>query len=107
MSLLLLTLASSLLAVAVASAEQVSAVDLVRNPTPYRNRVFPMRGTMLNPRPATIGDLAVPTATVFELSASPALLKVLATVQGARARSRESPCRRRPDAPAPDTAWPS
>jgi hypothetical protein len=79
-SLLLRTLASSLLAVAVASAEEVSAVDIVRNPTPYQNRVITVRGTMLNPRPATIGGLAVPPATVFELSAGPALLKVLTTV---------------------------
>jgi len=40
MSLILRTLAWSMLAVAAASAEEVSAVDIVRNPTPYRNRVI-------------------------------------------------------------------
>ncbi|HMB36067.1 MAG TPA: hypothetical protein VKV41_18630 [Methylomirabilota bacterium] len=40
MSLLLRTLASSMPAVAAASAEEVSAVDIVRNPTLYRNRVI-------------------------------------------------------------------
>jgi len=80
MSLLLRTLASSMLAVAVASAEEVSAVDIVRNPSPYRNRVITVRGIMQNPRPATIGGLAVPPATVFELLAGPALLKVLTAV---------------------------
>jgi len=80
MSLILRTLAWSMLAVAAASAEEVSAVDIVRNPTPYRNRIITVRGTMLNPRPATIGTLGVPPATVFELSAGPALLQVLTTV---------------------------
>ena len=73
MSLLLRTLASSMLAVSVASAKEVSAVDIARDPTPYRNRVITVRGIMLNPRPVTIGALAVAPATVFELSAGPAL----------------------------------
>jgi hypothetical protein len=64
----------------VASAEEVSAVDIVRNPSSYRNRVVTVRGIMLNPRPATIGGVAVSTATVFELSAGPALLTVLTPV---------------------------
>jgi hypothetical protein len=39
-----------------------------------------VRGIMLNPRPATIGGVAVSTVTVFELSAGPALLTVLTPV---------------------------
>jgi len=36
---------------------------------------------MLDPRAATIGGLAVPPATVFELPAGPALFKVLTMVR--------------------------
>ena len=79
LSLLVWGLASSALA-AVASAEEVSAVDIIRNPGPYWNRVITVRGIMLNPRPATVGGLAVPPTTVFELSAGPALLQVLTLV---------------------------
>lgn len=53
----------------------------MRNPgPPYRNRVITVRGIMLNPRPATLGGLAVSPTTVFELSAGPALFKVLTLV---------------------------
>jgi hypothetical protein len=79
LSLLVWALAFGVL-VDVASAEEVSAVDIVRNPSPYRNRVVTVRGIMLNPRPATIGGVAVSTVTVFELSAGPALLTVLTPV---------------------------
>lgn len=67
-----------------ASAEEVSAVDIIRNPGPYRNRIITVRGTMLNPRPATVGGFAAPSTSVFELSAGPALLQVLTLVPPAR-----------------------
>jgi len=76
LSLLIWGLASSALA-AITSAEEVSAVDIIRNPGPYRNRIITVRGIVLNPRPATVGGLAVPPTSVFELSAGPALLQVL------------------------------
>jgi len=79
LSLLVWGLVSSALA-AVASAEEVSAVDIIRNPGPYWNRIITVRGIMLNPRPATVGGLAVPPTTVFELTAGPALLQVLTLV---------------------------
>lgn len=63
-----------------ASAEEVSAVDIIRNPGPYRNQIITVRGAMLNPRPATIGGFAVPPTSVFELSAGPDLLQVLTRV---------------------------
>ena len=79
LSLLVWGLASTAL-VAMASAEEVSAVDILRNPGPYRNRIITVRGTMLNPRPPTVGGLAVPPTSVFELWAGPALLQVLTLV---------------------------
>src|SRR5262249_47075495 len=79
LSLLVWGLVSSALA-AVASAEGVSAVALVRNPAPYRNRIITVPAILLNPGPAGVGGLAFPPPGVFDLSAGPALLQVLTLV---------------------------
>jgi hypothetical protein len=74
--LLLATLFLAALAASV-SAEEVAAVDIVRNPSAYRDRFLTVRGTMMNVRPATVGGVAIPGATVFDLVSGPAILVVL------------------------------
>ena len=63
-----------------AAAEQVSIVDIVRNPSAYRERFLSVRGTLTNVRPAAPGSLAGPVFTVFELVAGPGILTVLSIV---------------------------
>lgn len=61
-------------------AEETAAIDIVRNPSAYRDRYLTVRGTMTNMRPATTGGIAIPTVTVFDLVAGPAILAVLSPV---------------------------
>ena len=77
--LLLATLLLAALAAPV-SAEEAAAIDIVRNPSAYRDRFLTVRGSMMNLRPATIGGMAIPAATVFDLVSGPALLVVLSPV---------------------------
>jgi hypothetical protein len=63
-----------------ASAEQVSIVDIVRNPSAYRERFLSVRGTLTNVRPAAPGSSAGPVFTVFEVVAGPGILTVLSIV---------------------------
>ncbi len=61
-----------------ASAEQVSILDIVRNPSAYRERFLSVRGTLANVRPAAPGSMAGPVFTVFDLVAGgPGILTVL------------------------------
>ena len=60
--------------------EETAAIDIVRNPNAYRDRYLTVRGTMTNMRPATAGGIAIPTVTVFDLVAGPAILAVLSPV---------------------------
>jgi len=60
--------------------EETAAIDIVRNPSAYRDRYLTVRGTMTNMRPATAGGIAIPTVTVFDLVAGPAILAVLSPV---------------------------
>jgi hypothetical protein len=71
-----------LLAVLAAPAlgEETAAVDIIRNPSAYRDRYLTVRGTMMNLRPATAGGIAIPSGTVFDLVAGPAILAVLSPV---------------------------
>jgi hypothetical protein len=77
-----LFLALILLAVLAAPGvgEETAATDIIRNPSAYRDRYFTVRGTMMNLRPATAGGNAIPTGTVFDLVAGPAILVVLSPV---------------------------
>jgi hypothetical protein len=63
-----------------AMAEPVSAVDIVRNPSAYRDRFLTVRGTLMNPHPVVAGGVAVPAATVFDLVAGPGILVVFSPV---------------------------
>jgi hypothetical protein len=58
-------------------AEQVSIVEIVRNPSAYRDRFLSVRGTLTNVRPAAPGSMAGPAFTVFDLVAGPGILAVL------------------------------
>jgi hypothetical protein len=60
--------------------EETAAIDIVRNPSAYRDRYLTVRGTMMNLRPATAGGIALPSGTVFDLVAGPAILVVLSPV---------------------------
>jgi hypothetical protein len=60
--------------------EETAAIDIVRNPSAYRDRYLTVRGTMMNLRPATAGGIAIPSGTVFDLVAGPAILVVLSPV---------------------------
>jgi len=77
-----LFLALILLAVLAAPGwgEETAAIDIVKNPSAYRDRYLTVRGTMMNLRPATAGGIAIPSGTVFDLVAGPAILAVLSPV---------------------------
>jgi hypothetical protein len=77
-----LFLALILLAVLAAPGlgEETAAIDIVKNPSAYRDRYLTVRGTMTNVRPATAGGIAIPIGTVFDLVAGPAILVVLSPV---------------------------
>jgi len=64
--------------------EETAAIDIVRNPSAYRDRYLTVRGTMMNLRPATAGGIAIPSGTVFDLVAGPAILVVLSPVPPGR-----------------------
>jgi hypothetical protein len=74
-----------LLAVLAAPAlgEETAAVDIIRNPSAYRDRYLTVRGTMMNVRPVTAGGIAIPTGTVFDLVAGPAILVIFSPVPAA------------------------
>jgi len=83
MALALLLLAA---AAAPARAEEVAAMDLIRQPGSYVSRYVTVRGTMMNLRPATgPGPGAIPagTAVVFDLVDGPAMLTVVSPVRPA------------------------
>jgi hypothetical protein len=60
--------------------EETAAIDIVKNPSAYRDRYLTVRGTMMNVRPLTAGGIAIPTGTVFDLVAGPAILVVVSPV---------------------------
>ena len=73
-----LLLALALLAAmpAPGAGEETAAIDIVRNPSAYRDRYLTVRGTMMNLRPATAGGVASPTGTIFDLVTGAAFLVV-------------------------------
>lgn len=80
-----LFLALILLAVLAAPGwgEETAAIDIVKNPSAYRDRYLTVRGTMMNVRPVTAGGIAIPTGTVFDLVAGPAILVIFSPVPAA------------------------
>ena len=79
MRVLLVVLLVAVLA-APAVGDETAAIDIVRNPSAYRDRFLTVRGTMVNVRRAMPGGLAMATATVFDLVAGPAFLAVVSPV---------------------------
>ena len=61
-------------------AADTDAIDIVRNPGAYAGRFLTVRGAMMNVRPAPPGGIALPTVTVFDLVAGPAMLAVVSPV---------------------------
>lgn len=68
-----------------ARAEDVAAMDLIRQPGSYTGRYVTVIGSMINLRPATGPGGAIPagTAVVFNLVDGPAILTVLSPVRPA------------------------
>jgi hypothetical protein len=65
---------------AAGSAEEIAAIDIVRNPSAYGGRFVTVRGVMMNVRPDTAGGVARFPVTIFNLVAGPAQLVILSAV---------------------------
>jgi hypothetical protein len=61
-------------------ADETAAIDIVRNPNVYANRLLTVRGTMMNLRPDTPPGTARSAGVIFDLVAGPALLVVRSIV---------------------------
>jgi hypothetical protein len=61
-------------------ADETAAIDIVRNPNVYANRLLTVRGTMMNLRPDMPPGPARPAGVLFDLVAGPALLVVRSIV---------------------------